>query len=63
LKEKLMPDLDLQIIFPDTITVNMMPPVPDKLYVRNTATAILKNNSTQSELLFAKILATSTTGT
>lgn len=43
----------VKLLFPDTITVNVMPPVPRKLSVRATATMTVINNSGHPVSLFA----------
>lgn len=44
---------ETKIAFPETVTVNLMPPVPDKVTIRATATVTLTNNSAAAELLTA----------
>jgi hypothetical protein len=48
-----LPLFDVKLTFPEIIYVSWMPPVPDRLTVRATASITVKNNSGKSELLIA----------
>ena len=49
----IFPDFDIQLDFPKILTVNKMPPLPDKLSTNGAAIIIVKNNSGKDEPLYA----------